>query len=394
MLSIEDARTRILAALAPLPSEIVPLQLASHRVLAAQILARRTQPPQNISAMDGYAVRTQDGLAPRAIIGAVPAGQIFPGTIGPNQAVRIFTGSVIPPGANAVLLQEDAHTAFETLTTTQHLRENQNIRAKGSDFSESHPLLLPGRRLTPRDLALIAAANHPFVPVHRRPRVAILSTGDELALPGDPIPAGSIISSNPFMLHALLTSAGADAIQLPNLGDDLNAITRAVQNLGAIDLLITTGGASVGDHDLTRAALENAGYQLDFWKIAMRPGKPMFFGTRENLAVLGLPGNPVSAFVCAVLFALPAIWHLAGRTDFTLPLDTAILTTPLPPNDHRADHLRATLTANHVTPQPRQDSGGLSILAHSHALILRPPHAPAAETGDTVPIIRFASLGI
>ena len=399
MISIETAREKILLPLVPLGPEILAVSHAAGRVLAGPILARRTQPPADVSAMDGYAVRSTDAAAPRQIIGSAPAGHPFAGSVGQNQAVRLFTGSVIPPGADAVLLQEDAVCAGDTLTPTTAITAHQHIRPQGQDFATGTALLAAGRVLTSRDIGLAAAANHPWLTVHRRPRVAILSTGDEIALPGEPIPTGGIVSSNSAMLAALINAAGGDPIVLPNVADSPAAIADAIRGTGAIDLLVTTGGASVGDHDAVRAGLDQLGFALGFWKIAMRPGKPMIFGHLGATPVLGLPGNPVSAFVCAVLFLLPALWRLGGRASTALLTERAILGADLRANDHRADHLRATLLQNEsgawiVTANARQDSAMMRVLAAADALILRPPHAPAAAAGTQVPIIRLSTLGI
>ncbi len=346
--------------------------------------------------MDGYALRAADAAAGARlrVVGAAPAGRPFGGTLKWGEAVRLFTGSAIPAGADSVLLQEDATPEAETVLVGQAPRLGQHIRPRGQDFAATDTLLQPGRRLTARDIGLAAAANHPWLAVHRRPRIAILATGDELSLPGDPIGPGGIVSSNAHMLAALARQAGADPMILPTAADTTEAIAASAAAARGMDLLVTTGGASVGDHDLVQAGLATHGFTLDFWKIAMRPGKPMIFGDLAGLPVLGLPGNPVSAFVCAVLFLLPALACLAGLAEPGPFEDTATLGAPLRANDHRADHLRATLARGEdgtwvATPFARQDSALLRVLAEAGALVLRAPGAPAAAVGDLVRIIRL-----
>jgi molybdopterin molybdotransferase len=405
MLTVEQARSRIIAALSPVAPEIISLADAAGRVLAQDIAARLTQPPADVSAMDGYALRAADASAGARlrVVGAAPAGRPFDGTLKWGEAVRLFTGSVIPQGADTVLLQEDAAAEPDGVTALLSPKPGQHIRRQGQDFARGDILLHAGHRLGARDIGLAAAANHPWLPVHRRPRIAILATGDEIAMPGEPIGAGGIVSSNSHLLAAMVRAAGADAWLLPVAGDNLAAIAEAAAAAAGADLLVTTGGASVGDHDLVQAGLGQAGFTLDFWKIAMRPGKPMIHGHLATplgrTPVLGLPGNPVSAFVCATLFLLPAIARLAGAAADPLPTETAILGAPVRANDHRADHLRATLHTGEtgeavVTPYERQDSAMLRLLAEAGALILRPPHDPALPAGASVRIIRLDRLGL
>ena len=401
LLSVADARARILAGLRPAGIEIVPLADAAGRVLAAPVIARLTQPPADVSAMDGYALRAADAAAGARlrVVGAAPAGRPFDGTLKWGEAVRLFTGSVIPAGADSVLLQEDATADAETILVGEAPRLGQHIRRQGQDFAAADTLLPQGRRLGGRDIGLAAAANHPWLTVHRRPRIAILATGDELALPGEPVAAGGIVSSNAHCLAAMIRAAGGDPTVLPVAADTTGAIGAAALNAAGMDLLVTTGGASVGDHDLVQASLSAHGFRLDFWKIAMRPGKPMIFGTLGGMPVLGLPGNPVSAFVCGVLFLLPAIARLAGQAEEAVAEEHAVLGAPLRANDHRADHLRATLSqgpsgALVATAFERQDSAMVRVLANAQALILRAPHAPALDAGSAVRIIRLDRLGL
>jgi molybdopterin molybdotransferase len=396
MLSIEEARFRILSGVSPVGIETVGLAESWSRVLATPILARLTHPPADVSAMDGYAVRAADAAegARLRVVGAAPAGRPFDGTLNWGEAVRIFTGSFVPPGADSVVLQEDATAEAETVLICATPRLGQHIRRQGQDFATGDVVLAPGRRLGAREVGLAAAANHPWLQVHRRPRVAILSTGDEIFLPGEQIATGGIVSSNAHMLAALVRAAGAEITILPQAGDSLSAIAESAAGAAGADILVTTGGASVGDHDLVRAGLEHRGFLLDFWKIAMRPGKPMMFGQMGSLPVIGLPGNPVSAYVCAILFLLPALQRLAGLPDGAAATEQALLGAPVRANDRRADHLRAQLDRSPeggwvVTPFERQDSALQSMLARSQALIVRSPHAPAQQAGTPVEIIRL-----
>ncbi len=401
MISIEDARARILAAFAPVGAETVALAEACGRISAAAVIARRTQPPADVSAMDGYAVRAEDARdgATLRVIGSAPAGHPFAGRIGAGETVRIFTGSILPEGADAVLLQEDAEVEGETVRVRESARPGRHIRRMGEDFARDEPIIAAGRRLSPRDIGLAAAANHPWLQVHRRPRVAVLATGDEIALPGEPIPQGGIVSSNAHALAAMLTSLGAVASVLPIAADDPDAIAQAADAARGFDLLLTTGGASVGAHDLVQAGLARRGLAVDFWKIAMRPGKPLMFGRLGEMPVLGLPGNPVAAFVCGLLFVRPAVLRLAGLAGAPLPMVTAETATSLAANDRRFDFLRARLRDEPggrcvVEAFAVQDSAMQAVLARADALILRPPFAPALAAGAAVEIIRFDRLGL
>ena len=401
MISVEDARARILAGLSPTPAEIVALPQAAGRVTAAPVIARLSQPPADLSAMDGYALRAADGTAGSTLrqIGASPAGHPFAGTVGPGETVRLFTGSVVPEGADSILLQEDATAADGQVTVNETVRPGRHIRRAGQDFAAGDTLIPAGEMLHARLIGLAAAGNHPWLAVHRRPRVAILATGDEISLPGEPIGPGGIVSSNAHALAALAAAAGADPLVLPIAKDDRAAIAAVADSLSGMDLLVSTGGASVGDHDLVQAGFGQRGLALDFWKIAMRPGKPLMFGHLGAVPLLGLPGNPVSAMVCAVLFLLPALARLSGRAGVAPPQEIAMLATVLPANDGRADHLRAGLARDSegrfvASAFERQDSSMLRLLAGADALILRVPHAPAAPAGTMVDIIRLAPLGV
>jgi molybdopterin molybdotransferase len=401
MISVDEARSRILEAVRPTPPEVVALAEAWNRVTAAPVVARLTQPPDDISAMDGYALRAADGAlhAALTVIGDAPAGHPFGGHVGPGQIVRLFTGSVVPAGADAILLQEDATRDGDTVRVNEAVIAGRHIRRAGQDFAEGDVVLPAGRRITARDVGLAAAANHPWLTVHRRPRVAILATGDEIAMPGEPIPPGGIVSSNSHALAALVRAAGGEPMVLPNAKDNAAEIGAVADSIAGVDLLITTGGASVGDHDLVLSSLQARGMTLDFWQIAMRPGKPLLFGQMAATPVIGLPGNPVSALVCAILFVLPAMTRLCGLPPAPPPQSTAILGAPVRANDKRADHLRATVDTDSagrivVTPFPVQDSAMLRRLALADALIVRDPHAPALPEGAEVRIIRLDSLGL
>jgi molybdopterin molybdotransferase len=401
VLTVAEARDRILAPLRPAPSELVALASAWGRVLAAPVAARLTQPPTDVSAMDGYALRAVDGVlgATLRVIGSAPAGHPFAGEVRPGEAVRLFTGSVVPAGGDTILLQEDAHREDDSVTVAEACAPGRHIRRAGQDFSVGDVLLQPGRRLGARDIGLAAAANHPWLVVHRRPRIAILATGDEIVMPGEAIGPGGIVSSNSHAIAALVRAGGGDPVLLPVARDDRAAIAAAVDQLGGADMLVTTGGASVGEHDLVQSALAERGFELDFWKIAMRPGKPLIAGRVAGIPVLGLPGNPVSALVCSALFLLPALDVLGGMAAAAPRTERAALGVPVPANDARADHLRSTLKVGPggalvATPFPRQDSGMLSLLARADALVLRAPHAPALPVGAEVEVIRLDTLGL
>jgi molybdopterin molybdotransferase len=401
MLPLAEARARILSALQPTEAETVPLPQAWGRVLAAPVVARLTQPPADVSAMDGYAVRAADAVAGArlTVIGAAPAGHPFAGEVGPGQAVRIFTGAPVPTGADAILLQEDAEAEGGMVRVKESVRPGRWIRRRGLDFSEGEVLLPAGRRLSARDIGLAAAASHPWLTVHRRPRVGILATGDEIVLPGEPLPPGGIVSSNSHALAALVRAGGGEPLLLPIARDDRQAIAAAARAARHLDLLVTTGGASVGEHDLIRDALGPEGFELGFWKIAMRPGKPLIWGRLGQTPLLGLPGNPVSALVCGVQFLLPALAALQGLPAGGPPVRPARAGADLAANDARFDHLRASLVAGEdgvpvATPAAVQDSSMLATLARAEALILREPFAPALPRGAMVEVVVLAEIGV
>jgi molybdopterin molybdotransferase len=401
LISVEDARARILAGLRPMPAEVVGLANAWNRVTAEPVRARLTQPPSDVSAMDGYALRAADGTlgATLRVIGAAPAGHPFAGTVGAGEAVRLFTGSVVPKGADGILLQEDAVREGDQVTIKEAVAAGRHIRRAGQDFAAGDEVIPAGRRITARDVGLAAAANHPWITVHRKPRVAILATGDEIAMPGEPIPPGGIVSSNSHALSALVRAMGGEPTVLPVAKDTMDAVAAVADQVPGFDLLVTTGGASVGDHDLVISGLKTRGLVVDFWQIAMRPGKPLLFGRLGAVPVLGLPGNPVSAMVCSALFLLPALALMEGLPAAPPPTTTAILGAPMKENDRRADHLRSQISFDDqgrlvATPFGFQDSAMLRRLALADALVLRPPHAPALPEGAEVPVIRLDTLGI
>lgn len=395
---VADALKAVLEGASGLPEEQVALDQASGRVLAADVAALRTQPPDDMSAMDGYAVRAADATqsARLKVIGEVAAGRPFGRTVQSGEAVRIFTGGVIPEGADAVVIQEDAARDGDGVVVNEAATAGKHIRRAGIDFHLGDVLLRKSHRLLDRDLALAAAMNHPTVPVHRRARVALLATGDELVMPGSTLGPGQIVYSNGYALRALARSEGADVIDLGIAGDTVAETAAAVRRAIAAgaDVFATTGGASVGEHDVVRQALQAEGVEITFWKIAMRPGKPMMHGRRGAMRVLGLPGNPVSSYVCAILFLAPLIRALTGRTDVSWPVHDAVLGGDLPANDLREDYLRAFLQERPglpplAAPVGHQDSSLLANLSRADALIIRPPHAPAAAAGAPCKVLKL-----
>ncbi len=398
MISVDEARARIIGALRCTGAETVGLDQGWKRVLAAPVVARLSQPPADISAMDGFSLRAVDGQpgARLKVIGTAPAGHPFNGKVGPGEAVRLFTGSFIPAGADTVLLQEDATAADGIVTVNEATLASKHIRRAGQDFCAGDVLVPAGRRLAARDIGLAAAGNHPWLSVYRRPRIAILATGDEISLPGEAIGPGGIVSSNAHALAAFVTACGGEATVLPIAGDDLAAIAAGADAARGADLLLTTGGASVGDHDLVKEGLAARGLTLDFWRIAMRPGKPLMFGKMGETPMLGLPGNPVSAYVCALLFLGPAIERMSGLPGDPPMILPARLAAAMKPNDSREDYVRATLAWEEggwvATPFSVQDSGMLRTLALANALIRRPAHQGALAVGDPVDVIALGDL--
>lgn len=394
LIPVEEARARILATLAPTEAELVSLAQAGDRVLAESVVARRTQPPADLSAMDGYAIRAGDvaGVPARLrVVGEAPAGGSYDRVLGEGEAVRIFTGAPLPRGADAIVIQEDAERYGDVLIARVVPRKGQHVRPTGLDFMEGTTGLPAGRRLSPADIAFAAAMNVPVLPMHRRPRIAFFSTGNELVAPGGTPGRNQIISSNNDGIGALIAQAGGIPLDLGIVPDEREATRVAARKALQADMLVTLGGASVGDHDLVQSALGEDGLAIDFWRIAMRPGKPLMFGRYRDLPMLGLPGNPVSALVCAILFLVPAIARLQGG-DATPRPTLARLAHPLPANDGREDYLRARLENTPgelplATPFERQDSSMLSLMSAADCLLVRPPRAPAAESGAIVSIL-------
>ncbi len=399
LMPVPDALAAILSGSDALPEEMVALDLAHRRVLARDLAALRTQPPQAMSAMDGYAVRAADAGQTGArlkVIGEIAAGRPFDRVVGPGEAARIFTGGVVPDGADAVIIQEDTAVEGDGIVITEATSPGRHIRRAGVDFRQGDVLLRAGSRLTDRDLSLAAAMNYPRLPVHRQPKVALLATGDELVMPGETPGPGQIVYSNGYALRALARAEGADVIDLGIAADTLAATTsgiRRARDAGA-DVLITTGGASVGDHDLVKSALDAEGVAMAFWRIAMRPGKPLMHGRLGAMRVIGLPGNPVSSYVCAFLFLVPLIRKLCGRTSIHHTSESALLGHDLAANDQRQDYLRARILTRDdgaviATPVTQQDSSLLGNLAAAHALLVRLPFAPAAKAGSSCDILRL-----
>jgi molybdopterin molybdotransferase len=398
LLPVAEALTRILADAAPLPAEEAQLDDALGRVLAQDLKALRTQPPADVSAMDGYAVRGEDVAAPATlkVIGEVAAGHPFESAVGKGEAARIFTGGVMPQGTDTVVIQELAARDGDKVSFEKPTAKGRNVRRKGIDFSQGDVLLEQGRRLCDRDLMLAAAMNYPTLRVHRRPRVAVLGTGDELIAPGGVPAEGQIVYSNGYALRALARSEGAEPIDLGVVGDTVEAIAAAVRRAreAHADVLVTTGGASVGEHDLVQRALAAEGLNLSFWRLALRPGRPMMYGRLGAMQVLGVPGNPVSSYVCAFLFLVPLVRRLAGRSDVHWQPAQAVLGRDLPANDEREDYLRAALKTGPngliATPLPHQDSSLMAPLSAADCLVIRPPQAPQAAAGSHCVILKLA----
>jgi molybdopterin molybdotransferase len=401
LLPVEEALAHILAGIErPVEAELAPLRQCAGQTLAEDVRALRTQPPFPASAMDGYAVRAQDVAAAPIelrLVGRSVAGAGFAGSIGTGEAVRIFTGAPVPPGADAVVIQENAEESGGCVAIQASAPRGQFVRPAGLDFNEGDVLLDAGRRLDACALALAAAMGHAVLPVRRRPRVAILATGDELVLPGEAPRPDQIVASNLFAIAAIVEKAGGEAIDLGIARDTVEALDAAAgaAETARADMLVTLGGASVGDHDLIQEAFGRRGMQLGFWRVALRPGKPMIHGRLGPMLVLGLPGNPVSSIVCGVLFVAPAIRALLGDPAAAEdPTEPAILGRDLPENDHRQDYLRARLMPAAeglpiATAFETQDSSMLALLARSEALLVRPPLAPPGTTGDLCRIVRL-----
>ncbi len=398
MLSVADALARVLAPLHPLSTETVSLDQAAGRVLAADAVASRAQPPNDVSAMDGYAVRAADiETLPVTLkqIGDVPAGAAFDGAVGAGECTRIFTGATLPQGADTVIMQENTHVTDDgTIEIRDGNVPGRHVRKKGTDFDVGTVGVKAGKRLTGRDISLLAAMNLAEVIVTRRPKIAILATGDELVHPGESPGPDQIISSTPPALAALINKWGGDPIHLGIARDTEESLRNAVKGADNADMLLTIGGASVGDHDLIQKVLGQDGLNVDFWKIAMKPGKPMIFGDWKGMPFLGLPGNPVSSLVCAQLFLKPMIRKLIGEPH---PEDSrktvaALLSKPMRDNGPRQDYVRAKVTTREdgvliASPFGLQDSAVLSVLSEADGLIVRPPHCDASNAGAIVQVL-------
>ncbi len=393
LIPVDEARVRILSNVKPLAPENVPLAQAMGRVLAKPLRAKRDQPPFDASAMDGYAVRSEDNATDLTVIGTSAAGHAFSGKLKAGEAIRIFTGAPVPANADAVVIQENTTANGKTVTILQAARTGQNIRSRGLDFHKGETLLPAAIRLNARDIGLAAAMNCHMISVRKKPIVAVIATGDELVLPGENPRADQIVSSNSNALVAMAKSFGAQVINCGIVRDNLKATERVILKMAKADIIVTTGGASVGDHDFIQQALKNTGVKIDFWKIALRPGKPFMYGRKGKQQVLGLPGNPVSALVCARLFLKPLLDCLQS-----LSVDEATtmarLASAMPANDSRQDYVRARLEiaadgTRTTTPFGKQDSSMQRSFREAHCLIIRPPNAPAAGTGELLPILNL-----
>jgi molybdopterin molybdotransferase len=390
LLPVAEALSRILTGARLAGTEDVLLANAMGRVLASPLKARRDQPPFDASAMDGYAVIAGDGPE-LDVIGMSAAGHRFRGTVKRGKAVRIFTGAPVPAGADAVIIQENVTVSSTRITCREPAKPGQNIRRKGLDFARGEALIAAGTVINARDLGLAAAMNCATVRVRKKPLVAVFATGDELVEPGGSPNQDQIISSNSTALAALAAHFGASVTNLGIVRDDLKATIRAIRKAAAADILLTTGGASVGDHDHVQEALKAAGVKVDFWKVALRPGKPLMYGRKDHQHVLGLPGNPVSAQVCARLFLVPLLRVMSGLEP-TVPETTAILGANMKANDNRQDYVRARLETRAdgtriATPFGKQDSSMQRTFREAACLIIRPPLAPEAAAGTSVPVV-------
>ncbi len=403
MISVAEALAHVTSSLRPLAAEQVALSDALGRVLAEDVASRLTQPPVDVSAMDGYAVHAADVAnvpVTLKVIGESPAGGAFDDVLGAGQAVRTFTGAMVADGADAIVIQEVTDAEGDTVIIKESTEPGAYIRRAGQDFRTGQVLLAAGKLLTARDVGLAAAMNVPWLMVRRRPRIAILASGDEVVMPGEPLARNQIISSNSVALDAYVRALGGVPIILGIARDDEESLHAMLAGTEGADMLVTIGGASVGDHDLVRKVLGEEGLDLTFYKVAMRPGKPLIFGRLGNVPVLGMPGNPVSAGVSSVIFLGPAMEVMLGLRrpgeDAAEPAPTALLGRPLEANDRRQDYLRAKLARDNegspvATPFDKQDSAMMARLAAADCLVVRPPNAPPAEAGERVEIVPLAT---
>jgi len=399
MIPVAEALAKIVANVSETCAEQVALPDALGRVLAEDVVARLTQPWADVSAMDAYAVRQVDvDTVPidLKVIGESPAGGCFDGDVCAGEAVRIFTGAPVPKGADTIIIQENTERDGDTVRVLETAPAGRFIRPAGLDFKAGEVLITAGRVMSARDVGLAAAANVPWVMVRRKPRVAIIATGNEVVMPGDGLGDNQIVSSNSVMLSAFLRVLGAEPLDLGIARDDEQSLTRLIKSAGQADMLVTIGGASVGDYDLVNQVLGHEGVDLGFYKVAMRPGKPLIFGRLGTTPVLGLPGNPVSVGVTSALFLKPAVEAMLGLDGDDVPKQTARLGSDVGENDMRQDYLRATLSTGAdgervATPFSKQDSAMLAKFAEADCLVIRPPHAPAAQTGEMVEIVSLRS---
>ena len=397
LLSVAEALTRVTGGFSLISSEQVALGDGLGRVLAEDVAARLTQPPSAVSAMDGYAVRAADvGSVPVTLkqIGVSQAGQGFAGAVGPGECARIFTGAPLPDGADAIVIQEDTTAVNEQITVMESAQSGADVRPAGLDFSVGDILLKTGAVLSARDLGLAAAMNVPWLRVRRRPRVAIVATGDEVMMPGDPIGADQIVSSNSIALAAIVRVLGGEPLGLGIARDTDASLRQVLSGAKGADVLVTIGGASVGDYDLVQKVMAEDGLDLNFYKVAMRPGKPLIFGRWKDIPVLGLPGNPVSAGVTSAIFLRAAINVMLGIGDGGLGTEKARLGCDVKANGMRQEFMRATLDTDSegnlvTTPFDRQDSAMMASFASADCLVIRPVDAPSAQAGDIVEIVRF-----
>ncbi len=392
LLPLDEAQARLLAMADPVAAESLPVERCVGRWLAEDVLARRTQPASDLSAMDGYALRYEDLSGTLTVVGESAAGASYDGALAPGQAVRIFTGAPLPEGADTVLVQEEAARDGERLRLDGDgpSGAGAHVRKSGRDFAEGDKLASAGDRLTAPALAMAIAGGHGALAVRRRIRVAAISTGDELVPPGAPTSPAQIPASNGAMLAAQLATLPVDFADGGIVADDLETLGAAIDAARDADILVTIGGASVGDHDLVRPALENAGAAIDFWKVAVKPGKPIMAGRLGAALVLGLPGNPASAFVTAKLFLEPLIAALSGAADPLPHHRQAVLGTDLPPGGERTEYLRARWSSGRIEPLAQQSSAALDALAQAQALIRRESGAPAAAEGEVADILPLA----
>jgi molybdopterin molybdotransferase len=389
MISLEQAQAQLFALAAPLNAEDVTLDMAAGRLLSTDLIAKRTQPARDLSAMDGFAVRFDDGRGPWTIIGESAAGKALNTPLLKGQTVRIFTGAVMPDGADTVIIQEDCTFDNQAMTLNHgtHIKKHQHVRKKGGDFQAGDCLIKSGTRLKPAHIGLAAMGGFGVVPVLRKVKIALISTGDELVPPGVETLDDQIPSSNTVMLGALLNRPDVEINDCGIIKDDINDLKAAIQSLFEYDIMVTIGGASVGDHDLVRPALIELGAELDFWKIAMRPGKPVMAGRLGQNILLGLPGNPVSAYVTALRLLVPLIDVMTGCFEVKERCSKVKLAVNLPKNGPRLDHIRAVISNDSVSPIGINDSAQLAALALSNALIVRQPYAQAVEIGAFVECI-------